>query len=238
MKHHLTYRNGAGMSMIEMVVTIAIISIVSVGLMSLLWVNSWWIYKLFNKTDNVIAAQQFLDRLSKEVRMAQSIELGSNNSTLILKLPVFQTNRIGTSAYLGYPLNGTDVLTYSVQQVVPTDGSVPTEYQILRSVQLGPTMPWHPEDGRTSIPAPGAVVLAGLIGPKDSLGANPKIFQYVVKGDAAGVLEDSVSQLNSVNVRGLVSNIELRRVAAANTSPDSLSFRTEVFLHNRNLGRL
>lgn len=226
------------MSMIEMVVTIAIISIVSVGLMSLLWVNSWWIFKLSNKTDNVIAAQQFLDRLTREVRLAQSVEPGSNNSTLIIKLPVFQTDRIGTTTYPGYPISGTNLLTYSVQQVVPSDPSAPTEYRILRSVTAGPAMPYHPEDGPVTIAAPGSVILTGLIGPNDASGTNPKIFQYVLKGDAPGVAQDSVSMTNTTNVRGVISNIELRRYVAANSSPDSLGLRSEIYLHNRTMGRL
>jgi|688.fasta_scaffold303762_2 prepilin-type N-terminal cleavage/methylation domain-containing protein len=232
------HKNQIGMSMIEMVVTLAIISIVSVGLMSLLWVNSWWIFKLSNKTDNVIAAQQFLDRLAKEVRSAQSVEPGSNNSTLIIKVPVFQSDRIGSATYPGLLLSSPDVLTYTVQSVAPTDPSAPAQYQIVRSVQIGSTMPYHPQDGRTNIASPGSVVLTGVIGPDESTGTNPKIFQYVVKGDAPGVTEDSVSQTNTSNVRGILSNVELRRYTGSNTSPDSLGFRTEVYLHNRALERL
>ncbi|MBS1953930.1 MAG: type II secretion system protein [Cyanobacteria bacterium SZAS-4] len=226
------------MSMIEMVVTLAIISIVSVGLMSLLWVNSWWIFKLSNKTDNLIAAQQFLDRLNKEVRAAQSVEPGSNNTTLVIKVPVFQSDRTGTTTYPGYPTGSTNVLTYTVQSVVPTDPSAPAEYQILRSVLVGQPMPYHPEDGAVNIAAPGNVVLTGLIGPGNTSGISPKIFQYVVKGDAPGVAEDLVTIVNTSNVRGVISNIELRRYVSANNAPDSLGLRSEIYLHNRNLGRL
>lgn len=232
------YRSKSGMSMIEMVVTLAIISIVGVGLMSLLWVNSWWIFKLSNKTDNVIAAQQFLDRLARELRSAQSVEPNSNNVSLIVKLPVFQTDRFGSSTYPGFPIEGTNVLTYTVQSVTPTDPSAPNQYQIVRSVQVGATMTNHPEDGPVNIAAPGAVVLTGIIGPLDSTNTSPKIFQYIVKGDAPGVVEDSVSQLNTSNVRGVVSNIELRRYTGSNTAADSLGFRNEVYLHNRAMGRL
>jgi len=203
------------MTMIEMVVTLAIISIVSMGLMSLLWIDSWWLFKLNNKTDNVIAAQQFLDRFFAEVSTAQSISSGSDTQTLTIELPVFESNRIGNTQYMGYPIQSSDTLSYKVQKSIVQDPSVQTQYEIVRSVVPGGlAMPFHPEDGRTSIKS--ATVLTGVIGPLDQNG-NPKIFSYTTNG--------------------VIANIEMSRFLPNNRASDPLSFGTQVFTHNCNIYR-
>lgn len=204
-----------GMTMIEMVVTLAIISIVSMGLMALLWVDSWWIFKLSNKTDNVIAAQQFLDRFASEVSVAQSINPSSDAQNLSVQVPVFESDRIGSAQYLGFPLQSADTLIYKVQKSAIQDPSVQPQYEIVRSVVLGSVpMPFHPEDGRKSITS--ATILTGIIGPLD-LSGNPKIFTYTTNG--------------------VMANVEMSRFLPNNRAADPLSFGTQVFTRNSNIFR-
>lgn len=202
----------SAMSLIEMVVTLAIISIVGTGLMALLWVDSWWLFKLSNKTDNVIAAQQFLDRFSAELRTAEVSTVSSNNQQLTISIPVFESNRIGNAQYLGFPLNSYDVLTYSVS----TDSQNPGQYKIVRSIAAGTAPSYHPEDGRTSMSA--TTVLTGVIGPIDPATGLPKTFE---KGANASV----------------IANIEMVRSLSNNRASDPMSFRTQVFPHNLAINR-
>jgi prepilin-type N-terminal cleavage/methylation domain-containing protein len=200
----------AGMSLIEMVVTLAIISIVSMGLMSMLWVNSWWLFKLSNKTDNVIAAQQFLDRFSAELRMAESVT-NLTDTQLSIKIPVFESNRVGNAQYVGFPLNSYDILIYSV---VPDSGN-PGEYKIVRSITAGAPLVYHPEDGRSTIAS--TTILTGIVGPLNPSTGLPKTFEQSANG-------------------GITANVEMLRSLPNNRSSDPMSFRTQVFLHNSAIG--
>lgn len=213
MKIRVTVKNQRGFSLIEMVVTLAIISIVSVGLMSLLWVDSWWLFKLSNKTDNVIAAQQFLDRFSAEVRTAESATILSQPvSAMVIKIPVFESDRIGNNPYLGWPIQSYDSLTY--QTIADTDN--PGQFKITRSITSGGVpLSYHPEDGRTTLTD--TTILTGVVGPINPSTNLPKTFEQSTTG-------------------GVTVNIEMLRTTSANKASDPIFFRTQVFLHNASIG--
>ncbi len=213
MKIRVATRGRNGFSLIEMVVTLAIISIVSVGLMSLLWVDSWWLFKLSNKTDNIIAAQQFLDRFAAELRMAESATMTSIPvSAMTIKIPVFESDRIGISPYLGWPIQSYDTMTY--QTISDTDN--PGQFKVVRSIASGGVpMPYHPEDGRTTMAA--TTILTGVVGPIDPSTGLPKTFELSTNG-------------------GVTVNIEMLRTTAANKASDPIFFRTQAFLHNASIG--
>lgn len=62
-----------GMSIIELLVSIIIIGVAIAGLTETLWFNALWSYRLGNKLDNIYAARQFLNRVSKDLRMASNV---------------------------------------------------------------------------------------------------------------------------------------------------------------------
>src|SRR5262245_35830160 len=113
------FRNRSGMSLIEMLACVAIISIVSTGLLALVGINTAWILRLSNKTDNMASSQAFIDRLVRELRSANGVMSGSTNQVLTIFVPIFQSDQGMSQARPGFPTgNGSnsnvDTITYQV----------------------------------------------------------------------------------------------------------------------------
>ena len=66
-------RKAHGFSLVEMLISVAIIGIVSAGTAELLFMNSQGSWKLFNKVDGLNAARLVIDRLAMDVRMARNV---------------------------------------------------------------------------------------------------------------------------------------------------------------------
>lgn len=66
-------RRSKGMSLLEMLVSVSIVSLVSAGIAGLVMLNGMASTRLSSKTDDVNAARNAMERISKDVRMARNI---------------------------------------------------------------------------------------------------------------------------------------------------------------------
>ncbi len=66
-------RKARGMTLIEMLVSASIVGIAGAGVAGMLMLNALSTSRLFNKVDNVNAARQAIERLSKDIRMARNL---------------------------------------------------------------------------------------------------------------------------------------------------------------------
>jgi len=227
------------MTLLEMLASIAIISIATTGMLALLGINVSYILRISNKTDNTIAAQYFLQRVGRELRSSCKVDATlSNNTRLWFYVPEFDSTARASSGTYGFskidPKNTsfTSVDTYVyVVQAVPVgqtdtgDGMPSAQWQITRFVQRG-----GPPLTDPAMASPAQPILNGVVGPTSPTGGAPKIFQYLRRDDSTQSLADTPSD----PVGGVVLNLNLMRAnqAKAPGSTDQLGFRTEVYLRN------
>src|SRR4029453_10748805 len=63
----------AGMTLIEMLVSVGIVSLAAAGISGLVMLNNISSHRLFNKVDNLNQARQVVERIGKDIRMARNV---------------------------------------------------------------------------------------------------------------------------------------------------------------------
>lgn len=154
-----------GLSLIELLVSVAILGIAIAGITEVLWVNASWATRINNKLDNVYDAKLFVERFGRDVRMARNVgDLTVNpasttyttsyatfdmnsvvNPTVILQIPVYDNN--GDNNNPPTPTYGFQIPSGSnppspvvdtvVYQVVADPSGLPNLYEIQYSAVPG-----------------------------------------------------------------------------------------------------
>lgn len=236
---HTIRRRLAGMTLLEMLASIAIIGIATTGMLALLGINASYIFRISNKADNTIAAQFFLQRVGRELRSSCKVDSAlSNNTRLWFYVPQFDSTAKAGNGNYGFakvdPSNSSytnvDTYVYVVQSVASGDsdtgvGMPSSQWQITRFVQRG-----GPPLTDPTMATPAQPILNGVVGPTSPSGGAAKIFQYLRRGDTTETLSDTPAD----TVGAVVLNLNLMRAnqAKAAGSTDQLGFRTEVYLRN------
>ncbi|HEY9869444.1 MAG TPA: prepilin-type N-terminal cleavage/methylation domain-containing protein, partial [Candidatus Obscuribacterales bacterium] len=63
----------SGMTLIEMLVSCAIVGLAAAGISGLMLLNNLSTHRLFNKVDNLNQARQVVERIGKDLRMARNV---------------------------------------------------------------------------------------------------------------------------------------------------------------------
>jgi len=91
----------AGMTLIEMLVSVGIVGIAAAGISGLVMLNGISSHRLFNKVDNLNQARQVVERLGKDIRMARNVG-DVYGQTIVLSLGPPEID--GTSGTNQFPL--------------------------------------------------------------------------------------------------------------------------------------
>lgn len=214
--HSKINRKEYGATVIELLVAAAVLSVAVAGISELLWFNTSWTSKFFNKTGANFLAQKLTTMLKRDIDTSFSVDGSSNANKLIL-------NRHSLFDSSGFPLSsGTEQITYTVS---PDADTTAKRFQITRTVV-------------SSSKISSVVVLkniSGPISPSDSSVA--QIFQYIPKQVDDSDIQFGVRSDGSEGVGSIVLNVEIpnrdmgkSRSGEVNTSevPD-VGFRTEFF---------
>lgn len=221
MRNNKNRATASGMTLIELVVALVITGIAIAGITEITFINGFWTLQSLNKVDNIYAAKQFLERISRELRQAKVVGTTSSSQLITFSMPTD-----GAIDANGFP-TATTTVTY---QVIPDPNTplspAPKEYLIQVSYNGGLT--WN-------------TILHSLVGPQPIGGGVPKVFQYVAKdfdpADAAYGVTDIPNNPSSV-----IINLELRRQdygssASTNVYLSTAGVRSEIFLRS-NTGRM
>lgn len=155
-----------------------------------------------------------------------------SNTCLVVQVPVFDANGFPSkiTAGTGNPaattnLDNVDTYVYQILSD-PTDAGT-YKLQVASFPGSGSTRP---------VLNPPRTILRGIIGPMDSTGANPKIFQYLT---SSGVPQDTVTGTQMSNYTGVIVNFELRRHESVQTKNRStIGIKSEVFMRNNTLATI
>jgi len=239
-------RNVKALSIIELLVSVSVIGIAIAGITELTWLNATWATKSFNKIDNYYAVQTFLERISRDIRMAQSVSTPSTfavpNAVDEIDIVVAKTMKPPSNPSVSvFDVNGYPILynplnnlgPETVKYVVVPDPSNAGQYQI-----------WYYSSQYENLG--NFVVLNGVVGPTLGTTTIPKIFQYVAKNSGQlpfinlGDQSTGVQQSAPTDVGIVIVNLEVRRQTfgvsnqseTSSTSPSAFAVRTEVALRN------
>lgn len=155
-----------------------------------------------------------------------------SNTTLVVQVPVFDNSGFPSKITTGTgnppaTTNLDNVDTYVYQ--ILTDTNDPDAYmlQVASFPGSGSTKP---------VLNPPRTILRGIIGPMDSTGTTPKIFQFLT---SSGVPQDTVTGTQMSNYTGVIVNFELRRHESVQTKNRStIGIKSEIFMRNNTLATI
>ncbi|MBN8660508.1 MAG: prepilin-type N-terminal cleavage/methylation domain-containing protein [Candidatus Obscuribacter phosphatis] len=205
-------RKAKGVSIVELLVSVAIMGIAIAGISELLWANTAWLTSLHNKFDSFYAAKSFCNRVERDLNQSLCVVKDSTSDNLNLQV----------APESSFDKNG--FLT-SVKTKV---------YWVEPDTEVGYENSYIVKTADSKL-APSTVVLRGLIGPKSLTDSKPRLFQYIDKdGNATDLATESTTMVHM--------NLEIRRnefgKSAAQNDKSGIVFRYEVLLRNANLHRL
>jgi hypothetical protein len=198
-----------------MLVAALVLSVAIAGISELLWVNTSWTSRIFNKAGAYFYAQKFLNILRNDVDSAFSIDSSSTSDSLVLNKVGFDENNFPT---------GIERITYSVIPELES-GSPTGKYQIQRMVVSKGT----------------TIVAKGVSGPTSNTNnLKIQIFQYVPKRPDAsdsyfGIRDSAIEGAGSVIVNLQILNRDMGKNVSTETSSNATSdigIRAELFTRN------
>ena len=208
------FRSRHGTSLVELLVAALVIGVTLAGVSELLWVNTSWTSRIFNKAGAYFTAQKFLGLIRNDVDAAYAIDPTSTSDRLIL---------YRTSFVNGYPTTaGSEQITYTVSPEI--ENSNPTgRYQILR----------------TSLSQGSVVVAKGVSGPTSIVDSSKLlIFQYVPKRPDVseyGIRNSADQGAGSIIVNLQILNRDIGKNTPSETNLTAVSdigIRAELFTRN------
>lgn len=218
-------RRPKGASIIELLVSIMVISVAIAGLTELTWINTSWNARLFNKIDNHYAARRFLERIGKEIRNANAISTESTSTKLVLL-----TAEYDSEGFLK-PVSSGGIIT-KISYTLSSDGTNQATGNALYMVTR-----------ETYNQSSGAVdskveQLNGIVGPLDKTTNQIALFQYK-NSNSSNLSKDAAIGYNISNpVDAVIVNLELQRLdyggkrTYSATSGSIFGLRDEFVLRN------
>lgn len=286
---HSLRKPGRGMTLIEMLVSCAVVGLAAAGISGLMLLINLSTHRLFNKVDNLNQARQVVERIGKDLRMARNVGdvyganielhagppavIGSEGTnrfplpasaagknphysggqtppagwpgapwparpyvlsprTLIVQIPVFDANGFPTKvpAGTGNPpvsldQDNVDTLVYQIIE----DSKNPGEYLL----QVA-GFPGNPSSLELKSNPP-QTILSGIVGPKDPLTGQLKVFQYLNRYDTTGTPQDTWVGNDIANITGVVMNLEIRRDDEGASSATVVGLKSEMYMRNNRL---
>lgn len=217
-------RAKTGTSLVELVLSAAIIGLVIAGVSQAIFTNTAWFSVLQNRLDNGMAARLFLRKLGSDIRMSYLVDASSTSSSLILY--ALQPSKFNSDGFFNdpTPLNSSKI-TYSTEP----DPQNPQMFRI------------HYTNSGTK---EDRYILVGVLGPLSATDGNSACtFQYVSR-QYPYAETDTPSPLPTQPVGTVVLNLELRRafygsdtgafhrVASGIRQKSAIAIRSEFLLRN------
>lgn len=202
-------RKQSAMTIVEMLVSLAIIGVAIAGLGELLWINGAFSGRLFNKVDSLASTGYFLELVGRDVRTASGASGDQQNLTLQIPYtcdplydPVSGQHQSNPD---GFPSKALDTVTYTVSAVNGT---------ITRTFTPDPTYndPLNVRSEQTS------TVLSGLQGPTDN-GGTFHTFDYYTSQNGA--------------VSSVVVNLDVNTSTGSSTQTAQIGLRREFYLRDQ-----
>lgn len=210
-------RYWAGATMIELLVAAAVLGVAIAGISELLWANTSWTSRIFNKSGAYFSAQKFLNYLKNDIDSSYAIDSSSSSDTLILYRTSFED---------GFPTTaGSEEITYSVAPEIES-GNATGRFLILRTSNLS----------KKSL-----IAAKGVTGPTNlSDSTRLMIFQYIPKrttsSDASfGIRNSAIEGVGSIIVNLEILNREFGKNVQTETNSNAYSdigLRAEIFTRN------
>jgi hypothetical protein len=172
-------RNNGGMSILELLVSTAVLGVAVVGATELVWMNTSWTKNFLNKTSASYSTQVFLRRLREDLDMAYRISDLSDSRNLIIWIP---SSNIKANMSPFPP------------DVVPEDK---VEYRV------------EADKITRTFKAEKWTVLRGLVGPKKIGNSDISVFQYVPKALEITDPNFGVKDFATGGVRSVIVDIEV-----------------------------
>lgn len=207
-----------GASLIELLVAAAVLSVAIAGISELLWANTSWTSRIYNKSGAYFSAQKFLNLIKKDIDSSYAIDFTSTSDTLVLYRTSFDENGFPTTA-------GSDQITYSVTPELE-DGTANGRFQILRS---------------SGVLKNSMVAVKGVSGPTNLADTSKlMIFQYVPKRPSPsdskyGIKDNAAEGVGSVIINLEILNREMGKNVSSETNSNAVSdigIRAEIFTRN------
>jgi type II secretory pathway pseudopilin PulG len=152
--------------------------------------------------------------------------------TLIVQIPVFDANGFPSRVPAGSgnpPVSSDqDNVDTLVYQIID-DSDNPGEYLL----QVA-GFPGSPSTLRLKSNPP-QTILSGIVGPKDPLTGEPKVFQYLNRYDMTGTPKDTWVGNDIANITGVVMNLEIRRNDEGVSGASVVGLKSEMYMRNNRL---
>ncbi|MGD9685283.1 MAG: hypothetical protein AB7W16_29285 [Candidatus Obscuribacterales bacterium] len=248
MKRVRLRRSEAGVSLLELVVSSALMVFVTAVLAELMLLAVTSTSRLTNQVDAFNATKFTIERIKNDIRTARAIG-PSDRQTLTLYLPIFYTDPQNDPANIlfnsgsaenefnGIPLAGStpfDTVQYKLEQ----DVTHPGEYLLKYSVTPG-SRNFSGEVSYRKEVNPAQIILTGIVGPQDPLVGSdtPELFTFFLRDKYdpdEGFLGFDYSRTTPNAMDGVRVDIEVKRPKPSEqtdtTTQKTLAVHGEAFV--------
>lgn len=248
MKRARARRSEAGVSLLELVVSSALMVFVTAVLAELMLLAVTSTSRLTNQVDAFNATKFTIERIKNDIRTARAIG-SSDRQTLTLYLPIFYTDPQNDPAsvlfnsgsaeneFNGIPLKGGtpyDTVQYKLEQ----DSAHPGEYLLKYSLTPG-ARDFTGEVSYRKEVSPSQTILTGIVGPQDPLVGSdtPEIFSFFLRDrydPDEGFLGFDYSRTTPNAMDGVRVDIEVKRPKPSEqtdtTTQKTLAVHGEAFV--------
>jgi type II secretory pathway pseudopilin PulG len=185
--------------------------------------------------------ERVLERIGKGIRAGTALgqvyvpagtapKWQCDNDTLVVQTPITDANGFNSYVQELDPITGESGFRLNVETLV---------YEVTPSPQDPKTYnlqltryPGAPIAGYVPGPAKPQILLTRLIGPLDSSGSRPKIFQYVDSSDSSGTAHDTVDGNRPNDFNMVLVNLESQKQDARGRAVETIGLKAEYYLHN------